>query len=331
MTAEINIDCLGRTYVINIDNDGNLSIPGYKPKEDKSACFFLLECWDYVLKCLEDEGAIDTFLENVIKGIEYWPESYGRFSSFSPHPEHKDFDAELLVDTLASALKYYIKKEDPIPAIAIASAIKGMPFEDWIKEPQILVDGYEEETPDGLGIGRSETHKISINEIDITEWEEKTAIRAGDPFLSYIDKEDYRRDHGFDDLGPTEIDIDVLEALGLEEEMPSYPNEEDLGIPEQDPIGPYGLLYERKDVSPGDQFRFEVIAYASERELDDATWMANRINDEIGEDYKITAVRRLAPSELLEIAPIEDQHPLKRVNDWTELEKNWADRPEDFD
>jgi len=327
MTAEIEMPEAPHCAII-IDNDGNLTVNKYC----KGAYSALEECWEYVIKYILDylgENGWNDFLKKVRVGYEHWPPSYGRFSSYSRHPVHKHFDVDDLIELLAEALKYYVAEEDPMQAIAIAEALKVMPYENWEDEPRIQVDPQEEEFSDGTGVGRSETHKLMIQEVEISEWEERTSRETSDPVYFATDTYDYRRDHGFDDLGPSEIVYDVLEALGVKEEDPEFPDEEDLGLPEIDEsgLGAFGLLYESEDHPT------EVVVYRDESVVKEAKWLAERIAGNTGEKYEITIVRRMTPSELEFITPIEDQPPPKehRVNDWTALEKTWKDRPDDFE
>jgi hypothetical protein len=327
MTAEIKLEC----GTIIIDNGGNFSIEGRIKKN--TPCYYLKKCWDYIYQYMKDYRSNydwEKFLKEVREGYEYWPPSYGRFSSYGSHPEHRFFGINDLLEVLADSLKYYVANEDVMQAVAIALAIKKMPFEKWEDEPQISVESYETGFADGTGVMRYETHKLMIQDVEISEWEEQTARRTCDSMYFTTETEDYRKDHGFDELGPSEIDLEVLEALGVKEEDPDFPDEEDMGLPEIDESGKgvFGLLYHRTyETDP--RFKFEIVVYNNEMIVKDAYNLAQYIESNAGGDYEITKVRRLAPSELAFITPIEDQ-PKGPVNDWTELE-SWQYRPDDFD
>jgi len=293
----------------------------------------MYEAWGAVVEYLKEENQWDTFLEKVARGIDYWP-SFSRYADHTTR-QHRDFGIEDFMAVFIEALKYHIREENEGEAVDIASVIKGFPLNTISNMPQVTVDAHEEESPDGILIKRTETHKLEINEEEIAEWEHWTNIEIDSVFLSTL-KNNYMEYDDFG-LGPSPIVQSVLEALALEDEEPDYPDEESLGIPtgEWGGDGLFGILYERDEYSGyTGKTEAETVTYEDEHDAKMAFDLVKDVERSHGDgDYEITLVRKMAPSEIKKLAPPEEQskdlHPLWL--EWIELEKDWRDRPEDFE
>lgn len=347
MTAEFEL----YDQKIVIDNDGDLTMPGHDIEADiiavelgdePSPLLKMYEAWGAVVEQLKEENQWDSFLDEVARGIDYWPR-FSRYADWTTR-QHRDFGLEDFMGVFIEALKYHIKEENEGEAVDIASVIKGFPLHTLSNMPQVTVESYEEESPDGILIKRIETHKLEINEEEVAEWEQWTNIEIDSVFLS-ISQNDYREYGGFDELDPSPIVQAVLDALGLEDEEPDYPDEELLGIPDEDQSGKglFGILYEK------DEYKYqpsgawtktgkkeaEIVIYDEEYTAKEAMELVKSVERSRGKDDfdEITLVRRMTPSEIEKLAPPEEQpqnlHPLWL--EWTELEEDWRDRPEDFD
>jgi hypothetical protein len=346
-------------YELEIDNDtliitdqGDLVMPeGFDEDtelalveigESSGLSIYLYWSWNLIKKALQEEGEWDNFI-NALAGKR---RAYD-YDGFSKPWEFSFDDVE---DALVTALKYYIEQEDEESAIEVANIINTVPW-SFQDSPYIdISDFHDQEDPYLPATRRDATHKLVVKGQDIAEWEHTTVTRVSGYYNFDFEQEDYR-EH-FDDLGAPPIVEAVLKVFELEDE-PDYPDE--WPVPEEDTTGEglFGLMYET--MGWGDKEdeveEVRVIIYEAESEAKEALWMAKRLIGETGENIEVTLVRRRTPSEekedkleaerraelrqqirLFNGGTTEDvEEPEQIYLEWRPLEKDWQDRPEDFE
>lgn len=339
MPVQFDVECgaAGKQVVI-IDDDGSLSMPGYDPsyeetlvalsgKEDYSLCYNLHAFWETIIEKMD----VDRFgrelyeqrYEEVKRG--YWYDS-----------KKREFNFDDLAEFLADMLKDSLKKGDPV-AVAIASVIGKLPTSLGMS-PDIDVEYIDSDWGWDTGSTRSSTHTLKIGKVEVASWEHRVDRDIYDIF--YFDTNVENNDWSIEDAAINDPTREVLKALGIEDPDPDPPEEFDTPKSDDTKEGAYGVMYEHRVYEHGvareDQEidSVEVVIYEYERTAKEAWALANRIQRNTGDyEYEITLVRRKAPSERLQDAQhtedFEEFDPI--YMEWTELEEDWHDRPEDFE
>lgn len=351
---------------VTLHEDGSIEIPDYDPEEqlvliemgyEAGVAYWLMQSWNLVLEALKEEGVLDDFVEalqgkrtkySYYVGTESWP-----------------FDMDDVRNALVVALKHYMDKEYTEDAVAVARIIKEM---DWSIQdmPEITVESHISHDQHGEPRAvRFETHKLTIADEEIAEWEHAVERSVTDyVFFETTDDDLMDLREGGGEYGPEAVEglEEVLEALGLEDEEPEGPDEDDMYLPSPDTVeegdGEFGIMYERAlnyDAQgrrlPEPEIEVEIAVY--DREQDAWEWAdtARRMIRNWGDDIEVTVVRRRSPSE--EAQDIEDakvraamrrqyklfnggttqeiEEPDPVYLEWRPLEEKWQDRPEDFE
>ena len=340
MPVQFDVECgaAGRQVVI-IDNDGSLSMPGYDPayeetlvalsgKEDYSLCYQLHEFWETIVEKMDTDRFSRELREQHYEEVKrgYWHDQ-----------ERRDFNFDDLAEFLAEMLKDALKKGDPV-AVAIASVIRKLPVSLKVS-PDIDVEYIDqgEWSWDG-GACRVSTHTLKIGSVVVASWEHRVDREIHDIFFFETSVEN--NDWSIDDGAIDDRTREVLKALGLEDPEPDPPAEFDTPKSDETLKGAYGVMYEHRvyahGVSQEDREidSVEVVVYEYEHDAKDASTLATKIQRNTGdEEYGLTLVRRKSPSERL----LDEQHPEELeeydsiYKEWTALEEDWKDRPEDFE
>lgn len=358
MPLEFKLTCWGEKQKIIIHEDGSLEMPGYDPDYEKSLvefgedpkklslCFYLFNNWGTLTKGMADIG-IDFSKELSEERVEY--DRRDPWKSW-----RREFNFSDLACLLTKVLKEYVEKEDE-DAIDIASVLGKLPL-DFDEEPGIDASKGFEEGEMYDGVFKHTTHTLKVCEEEIASWEHTVERRVYDIFT--FESEVENRDEDLD-KGPSEFIQRVLEAMGLEDLEPDPPEEFYIPAKDESGEGAYGVMYEELvfDYEHGwppkeiDVKSVQVIVYDNDREAMEAAWLANKIQDNTGDhSYRITPVRRKGRKErhqdqvdaahraylrkqyrIFE-SGVEDPEEFDPIYDeWTELEKDRKDRPDDFE
>ena len=344
MSVSFNVRCAGETHKMTVNDDGSIEIEGYDPAYEEmlsamgdtrsfSICYQFVRHWNEVLSKLEESGHRNKLKESI--GETY----YDNDRSTGYRDVRRGFEVNDLGEFLAEQLRDYVKEES-YDAIPIAQVLAKLPVRhDWT--PEVYVDAFDQEDGWGLRIVRRSVHKLKICGTTIAEWEHKTERELSDIFHFDTSTYNFAKDYGFDDLGPSEFVQEVLKALELEDPEPSLPDEDALGAPKHDATGKgcFGVMYETRawngnigHYDDDDIAEVEVVVYEREWEARDAYQFATRIAMENGDNdqYRITAVRRRAPSER-QVGMFEEQDLDPIYYEWTEMEKHHREFPDDFE
>lgn len=340
MPVQFDVECgaAGKQVVI-IDDDGSLSMPGYDPsyeetlvalsgKEDYSLCYQLHEFWETIVEKMDTDRFSRELREQHYEEEKrgYWYDS-----------KKRDFNFDDLAEFLAEMLKDMLNKGDRV-AVAIASVIGKLPVSLEVS-PCVDVEYIDKgEWGWSGGVTRLSTHTLKIGSVVVASWEHRVDREIHDIF--YFETTVENNDWSIDDGAIDESTKEVLKALGLEDPEPDPPDEFDTPKPDDTQKGAYGVMYEHRVYAhavPEEDREIdiaEVVIYEHEYDAKDAHDLANKIEKNTGDtEYKITLVRRKAPSErLLDEQHFEELEEFDSIyREWTELEENWRDRPEDFE
>jgi ketosteroid isomerase-like protein len=345
-----------------IHDDGSLEVPGYDPEEQAVLAemgyelgldYWIVKSWDLVLQALKEEGQLDDFIE----ALQGKRTQYDYYVGRSLWP----FDIDDVKSALVLALQHYMNKEYTDDAVAVASVIKEMPW-SLNDMPEITVESHLSEDQFGYPrVVRYETHRLMIDGEEIAQWEH--AVERSSYSYKYFDSDlTDLREAGLE-IGPEMVEglTEVLEALGLEDEEPEGPDEDDLYVPrpeDEDSDELFGVMYEEmtywhptKGKLEEPEVEVEVVIYARESDASEAAALAQKMIGETGDSVEVSLVRRRTPSEEAEdIEEAKDRAALRRQYrlfnggatqeveepdpiylEWRPLEENWQDRPEDFE
>lgn len=368
MPVEFTVDCGYGDQKIVIEDDGTISMPGYDPDYETafmamsptpvepSFCYRLHTLWQGILKKIDERGSRSIF-EDELKSKHYRTERVDRYYD---RQVEREFSTDDLGCFLAELLGSLVKDED-FDAVLIARVLAKLPLSPD-NMPDIFVESFDQEAYYSESVVRNETHTLRICDIDIAAWEQATERRIYDIFYFQTDVSDLG-EAGLE-VGPNEVTQEVLKELGLKDPEPEPPDEWDTPKHDETGEGQFGVMYEKmrwhdkEHYDHDDVEEVDVMIYEYERDAAEAHRIASRIQYETGDrEYKITIVRRKAPSErrreerragryrkkqaylkkqrrLFEpgyeqLPDLDPPHPV--YSEWVELEQDYKDRPEDFE
>lgn len=356
MPVTIKTVCGDQEQEITFKDDGTLLMPGYDPEYEEamaeftggayklSLCHCLYKDWDEIA-----ESVMERLVEETQK--TYYDERRDRYGYIIDRTV-RPFNQEDLACILAEILADLVKAED-YSAIVIASVIGSLNLKlDTC--PDIEVDkGAERCETWSDGVWRTDTHTLKVCDVEIADWERTIERRIHDFMYFESSVEDLSGEmEGY----PSELVQEVMEALGIEDSDPDPPEELDTPKHDESGEGVFGVLYEETIYEPGkrpherDVCNPEVVIYDDERTAKEAAKLSTAIEGNWGDEHRVTLVRRMSPSELEEQREAAAQREFLRkqhrlfdsgaedvpepdpiYTQWTELEEDKDDRPEDFE
>ena len=357
MSLTFKMKCADQEQEITIDDDGVLEMPGYDPQYEEamlefsgggkykmSVCYYLYKSWEELSEEFHDK------ITREMREPRYeYVRDRGRM--WGEREVVRKFNYEDLARVLAEVLQQYVKAED-YNAIAIANVIGGMNL-NLNECPDIEVSGSEHgEWPET--VYRYETHQLKIGDLEIVNWSRVSERRIYG--IMYFDTEVEDLAGEIEDAYPSDFIVEVLDALGMKDPDPGPPDEFDTPKPDDTKKGSYGVMYEEliydRNKRPADRNvqSVEVVIYDSERLAKEAAELSEKLMRNWDQEYLVTVVRRMSPSEreeqkqlaterkalrkqyqLFKVGAEEVPEPDPVYTQWTELEDDPDDRPEDFE
>jgi hypothetical protein len=357
MSLTIKTNCGDGEQEITFEDDGTLYMPDYDPLYEEamveftrgqyklSLCHHLYKNWDRI-----SDRIMDRLVEETRKPYyDTYRDRYG----FITDRQIRPFNQGDLACVLAEILKGLVKSEND-DAIPIAGVIAGLNLK--LNEcPDIIVEYKDSSGNESDGVMRADLHTLKICDVEIAEWDRVSERRIYDIINFGSDVQDLSGE--IEDSEPSEFVKEVLKALGIEDPDPEGPPEFDTPKPDETGNGAFGVMYEKliwdskKRPHEREVESVEVVIYDDESIAKEAAKLSERLNRNFGDDeYRVTLVRRMSPSELEEqriaaahremirkqyrlfnggLEEIQELDPI--YSKWTELEEDEDDRPEDFE
>jgi len=356
MPFTIKTICADKEQEITFEDDGALSMPGYDPMYEEamaeftggeykfSLCHCLYKDWDEIA-----DGVMERLVGEIRK--TYFDEHFDRYGNITSR-KVRPFNQGDLACILSEILAEFVKAEDS-SAVVIASVIAGLNLK-LAEQPDIEVgEGPERGDSWSDGVHRFDAHTLKICDVEIAKWERCIERRINDFMYFGSDVEDMS-----DQLEcyPSELVQEVMDALGIGDSDPDPPKEFDTPKHDESGEGVFGVMYEEfiwdssKRGHERDVRNPEVVIYDDESIAKEAAELSNAIESNWGDEHRITLVRRMSPSELEEQREAAAQREFLRkqhrlfsdgaedvpepdpvYTQWTELEEDEDDRPEDFE
>jgi hypothetical protein len=356
MPFTIKTMCANKEQEITFEDDGALSMPGYDPMYEEamaeftggeykfSLCHCLYKDWDEIA-----DGVMERLVGEIKK--TYYDEHFDRYgyvTSRKVRPFNQGDLACILAEILADLVK-----DEGYSAVVIASIIGGMNLKLDMCPDIEVEEGSERDHGLADGVYRVDTHTLKVCDVEIANWERMIERRINDFMYFGSDVEDLSDQM---DGYPSELVQEVINALGIADSDPDPPKEFDTPKHDESGEGVFGVLYEELIYESGkrpherDVCNPEVVIYDDESIAKEAAELSNAIERNWGEEYRITLVRRMSPSELEEqrVAAVQREFLRKQhrlfdgsieavpepdpiYTQWTELEEDEDDRPEDFE